>query len=65
MNANYLPRLRLYTYVQFGLAVVFTILAVILPVKSYNIPDGAVFLFWAYPNALWVTWRMRETIETA
>ena len=23
------------------------------------------FLFFAYPNALWVTWRMRETIGAA
>jgi membrane-bound metal-dependent hydrolase YbcI (DUF457 family) len=63
VNDDYLPRLRLYTYAQFGLGIVFTILAVFIPTKSYNIPDGAVFLFWAFPNVLWVTWKMREAIE--
>ena len=62
-NADYLPRVRRYMYGQVALGVVFTILAFVLPASSYNIPDGAVFLFWAYPNALWVTWRMRDTIE--
>jgi len=63
-NASYVPRLRLYAYAQLGLGVVFTILSFVLSVKSYNIPDGAVFLFLAYPNVLWVTWKMRETIGT-
>jgi membrane-bound metal-dependent hydrolase YbcI (DUF457 family) len=60
----YLPRLRLYTWVQVGLGVLFTALAFALPFERYNTPDGAVFLFWAYPNALWVTWRMRAAIES-
>jgi membrane-bound metal-dependent hydrolase YbcI (DUF457 family) len=64
-NLHYLPRLRLYTYAQLGLGVVFTALAFVLSAKTYNLLDGAVFLFLAYPNALWVTWRMRETIEGA
>lgn len=62
-DQDYMPRLRLYTFVQLGLGVLFTIMAFVLPAASYNIPDGAVFLFIAYPNALWVTWRMRRTIE--
>lgn len=61
-DAGYLPRLRLYAVLQLGLGAVFTVLAVLLSEKSYNIPDGVLFLFWAYPNALWVTWQMRETI---
>lgn len=62
-NAGYLPRLRLYAYAQIGLGIAFVVLAVVLPAKTYNFPDGLVFLLFAYPNALWVTWRMRETIE--
>jgi len=64
-NRAYLPRLRRYTYAQLALAVLFTVLAFALPARTYNIPDGAAFLFLAYPNALWVTWRMREAIEAA
>jgi membrane-bound metal-dependent hydrolase YbcI (DUF457 family) len=64
-DGTYLPRLRLYTVLQAGLGALFTVLAFVLSVKSYNVPDGAAFLFWAYPNALWVTWRMRATIESA
>ena len=62
-NTGYLQRLKAYTYSQVGLGVIFTVLAFALTTKTYNIPDGAAFLFLAYPNALWVTWRMRETIE--
>lgn len=61
-DAGYLSRLRFYTVMQLGLGAVFTLLAVILPPGRYNTLDGAVFLFWAYPNAFWVTWRMRDTI---
>ncbi len=64
-NSDYLPRLRVYTYIQAGLAIVFTIFAFIATEKAYNIPDGVAFLFFAYPNVLWVTWRMRDTIEAA
>jgi len=64
-DISYLARLRLYTYIELGLGILFTVLAFMLSVKTYNIPDGAIFLFWAYPNALWVTWKMRETIEEA
>ena len=62
-DTDYLPRLRSYTIVQLGLGAIFTALAFILPAKNYNTPDGAVFLFFAYPNALWITWRMKQTIE--
>jgi len=62
-DAGYLPRLRLYALIQLGLGIIFTFLAAVLSAQRYNVPDGAVFLFWAYPNALWVTWRMRATIE--
>jgi LexA-binding, inner membrane-associated putative hydrolase len=64
-NTSYLSRLRLYTYAQVGLGVVFLVLAFFLSAKAYNLPDGTAYLFLAYPNALWVTWRMRETIEAA
>jgi membrane-bound metal-dependent hydrolase YbcI (DUF457 family) len=62
-NSGYLPRLRRYTYVQLGAGIAFTMLAFILSAKTYNYLDGLVFLLLAYPNALWVTWRMRATIE--
>ena len=64
-DADYLPRVRRLIYAQLALAVVFTLLAVVLPLKTYNLPDGAAFLLLAFPNVLWVTWRMRETIEKA
>ena len=64
-NAVYLPRLRRYTYAQLAFAAIFTVLAFLLPLKTYNLPDGAVFLLLAFPNVVWVTWQMRETIEAA
>lgn len=64
-NSDYLPRLRWYLYIQVALGVVSTALAFALPFNTYNTLDGVAFLFWAYPNALWVTWRMRQTIEGA
>jgi membrane-bound metal-dependent hydrolase YbcI (DUF457 family) len=62
-DTDYLPRLRLYTYGQLGVGIVFTVLAFALSASIYNFADGAVFLLLAYPNAFWVTWRMRETVE--
>lgn len=64
-NTDYWPRLRLYTLVQLGLGVMFVVLALTLSAATYNLADGAAFLLLAYPNALWVTWRMREVIESA
>ncbi len=61
-NTAYLPRLRRYTYAQFILGLLFSGLAMVLPASVYNILDGAILLLFAYPNALWVTWQMRETI---
>jgi membrane-bound metal-dependent hydrolase YbcI (DUF457 family) len=63
-NAEYTPRLRIYMIAQGILFVVFFTLAFFLPFKTYNTVDGAVFLFLAFPNVLWVTWKMRETIES-
>ena len=63
MDRAYLPRLQNYTYGQAALGLVFTMLALILPSSTYNTLDGAVFLFLAFPNALWVTGKMRQTIE--
>lgn len=62
-NADYLPRVRTYMFAQGAAFLVFLALAFLLPFKTYNTIDGAVFLFLAYPNVLWVTWKMRETIE--
>jgi membrane-bound metal-dependent hydrolase YbcI (DUF457 family) len=64
-DLDYLPRLRLYMYIQLGLGLLFSGSAFILSAQAYNISDGALFLFWAYPNALWVTWQMKETIGAA
>lgn len=64
-NSAYLPCLRWYLYIQVALGVIFTALAFGLPLNTYNTLDGVAFLFWAYPNALWVTWRMRQTIGGA
>jgi hypothetical protein len=50
-------------YVQLALGIIFTLLAFVLSSESYNVVDGAIFLCFAYPQALWITWRMRETIE--
>lgn len=62
-DAGYQGRLRIWTYLQAGLGVVFTTLAFFLPAKTYNLVDGAIFLFLAFPNVFWVTWKMRVTIE--
>ena len=48
------------------LSIVFTALAFVLSAHvHHNMSYGALFLLWAYPNALWVVWRMRDTIEAA
>jgi membrane-bound metal-dependent hydrolase YbcI (DUF457 family) len=65
VDLDYLPRLQIYLYAQLGLGVIFTVLAFVLSASIYNLADGAVLLLLAYPNALWVTWRMKETIEAA
>jgi len=62
-DAEYLPNFRRWMYLQGGLAVILTVLAFVLPSSSFNTPNGVLFLFVAFPNVLWVTWRMRETIE--
>lgn len=62
-NTDYIPRLKNYLYIQAGLFLVFFALTFFLPFKTYNTVDGAVFLFLAFPNVLWVTWKMRNTIE--
>jgi len=62
-NADYIPSLRNYLYIQAALFLVFFALTFALPFKTYNTIDGAVFLLLAFPNVLWVTWKMRNTIE--
>jgi len=62
-NTEYTPHLRNYMFAQGVLFMVFFALTFILPFKTYNTIDGAIFLFLAFPNVLWVTWKMRETIE--
>jgi membrane-bound metal-dependent hydrolase YbcI (DUF457 family) len=62
-NAEYIPRLRIYLIAQALLFVLFFMLTFVLSFTTYNTIDGAVFLFLAFPNVLWVTWKMRETIE--
>lgn len=62
-NQSYLPRLKRYTTIQLGISVLFTVLAFVLNAKMYNILDGGALLLFAYPNAMWVTWQMRETLE--
>ncbi|MCI0526165.1 MAG: hypothetical protein L0Y56_01745, partial [Nitrospira sp.] len=61
---DYLPKLRRWMYLQGGLAVILTVLAFVFLPGSFDTANGALFLFVAFPNVLWVTWRMRETIES-
>lgn len=63
-NSGYAPRVRNYGIMQAGLFAVFFALTFVLPFKTYNTVDGAVFLLVAFPNVLWATWKMRETIES-
>jgi membrane-bound metal-dependent hydrolase YbcI (DUF457 family) len=63
IDANYLPKLRRWMILQGGLGVILTVLAFVLSSTSYDTPNGALFLFVAFPNVLWVTWKMRATIE--
>jgi membrane-bound metal-dependent hydrolase YbcI (DUF457 family) len=62
-DTEYLSHLRRWMYLQGSLAVILTVLTFVLPPTSFNTPSGALFLLVAFPNVLWVTWRMRETIE--
>jgi len=62
-ESPYLRRLRTYTILQLGIGIVMTVLAVTIPAKTYGFLDGGILLLWAYPNALWVTWKMKDTIE--
>ncbi len=62
-STNYLQRLRINTWIQFVLGTIFAVLAMLLSTKTYSLLDGAVLLLFAFPNALWVTWCSRDTIE--
>lgn len=62
-NTEYLQRVQNYMLAHGAAFLIFFALAFFLPFKTYNTIDGALFLFLAYPNVLWVTWKMRETIE--
>jgi membrane-bound metal-dependent hydrolase YbcI (DUF457 family) len=62
-DTDHAPRVKLYAYIQLALFVLFAALAFMLPFKTYNTIDGALLLFFAFPNALWSTWKMRRTIE--
>lgn len=63
LNLDYAPPVKAYGFAPALLFVVFLGLAFILPFKTFNTIDWAVFLFLAFPNALWVMWKMRDTIE--
>jgi len=50
-------------WVQWGLAGLFGIAALVLPRKTYNLCDGAALLLFAYPSTLWLTWKHRQALE--
>lgn len=62
-DLDYATRAKVYMYIEAALFVIFFSLALTLPFKIYNTIDGAALLLFAFPNALWVMWKMRRTIE--
>lgn len=62
-DLNFAGRLRLLYRLQFALFVVFAGLAFVLETEQYLIPFGVVYTFTMLPLVLYVTVRMRETIE--
>jgi hypothetical protein len=60
-DLGYLPKLRIWTWVQLGLFVIFTILVYILS-KGFMTLYGLVYLL-SLGLAIGVTIRMRRTIE--
>jgi membrane-bound metal-dependent hydrolase YbcI (DUF457 family) len=60
-NLGYLPKLRIWTWIQFGLFVIFTVLVYTLP-KGFMIPYGLVYLL-SLGLAIRVTFRMQQTVE--
>ncbi len=63
-DLNFAPRLPLLYGLQFALFVVFAGLAFALETKQYLIPFGVVYTFTMLPLVFYVTFRMRETIES-
>lgn len=61
-DTDYLRKLSIWTYIQFALFVVFTVLVYTMQ-KGFMTPYGAIYLL-SLGLAFAVTIRMRETIET-
>jgi uncharacterized membrane protein YpjA len=60
-DLGYLPRLRVWTWVQLGLFVIFTVLVYTMS-KGFMTPYGLVYLL-SLGLAIGVTIRMRRTID--
>lgn len=61
-NRSYKIQLRQFSYLQLGMGVIFTLLAVMLPAGIFDLYYTFAYALIAFPNAIYVTWRMRETI---
>jgi hypothetical protein len=61
----YRVRLRQYTWLQIVLGVVFSLLAIASRPASFAMFNAFAFYIIAFPNALWITWRMRHTFTTS
>lgn len=62
-NADYHQRLGIYLWTQLVLGASFMVLAFVLLEPAFTRWSGTALLLFAFPNALWVTWTMRQTIE--
>lgn len=60
---EFLPRLGLYTNLQWALTVVFVALALVLSPSLFNVVHYALFTLVMMPLAIFVTVRMRPVIE--
>ncbi|MEW6399787.1 MAG: hypothetical protein AB1503_11610, partial [Bacillota bacterium] len=59
---EFLPRLGLYTNLQWALTVVFVALALVLSPSLFNVVHYALFTLVMMPLAIFVTVRMRPVI---
>ncbi len=64
-NSKYRVRLLQYMWLQTLFGVVMVFLMFSQPLRVFWMTHSFLFLFIAYPNALWVTWRMRRTITAS
>lgn len=59
----YLRRVLAYAWIELGLGATFLALAFLIPEAKFALYSGTALLGFAFPNTLWVIWRLRSIIR--